>query len=105
MKKLIVALMMVVMVGMCGVVWGEDAAGNNLIVLLERCKEFIHDNTKDLNTITIGDLVYRALTEESYLEGKLLEAQNALEKAKRETQLRKDIEEAIRVLNKKPPPK
>lgn len=67
-----------------------------IIDILERAREFVQDNEEDLLRVGTMDLVYRPYTRQRSADNDAQAAIDKAERLKRETQLRRDIEEMIR---------
>ena len=66
--------------------------------LLQRCLEFVDDNTEDSIGSYTAPAIYQPMDRESLLRRSIQEAQERLKKLERETALRWEIERALRVL-------
>lgn len=71
---------------------------NEITDILERCLEFVDDNTEDSISSYTAPAIYQPMDRESLQRRSIQEAQERLKKLERETALRREIEKALRIL-------
>lgn len=125
MKTTIQLLLFLLFLLMAGCAWGDDARlytnCNGLWIpiedcpspptaapalthaeiadILKRCREFVRDGDEDLNGVSFSYAVYTPLTYRGLAADQVKEAQEDLDRITRETQLRKDIERVLEILD------
>ena len=71
---------------------------NEITDILERCLEFVDDNTEDSIGSYTAPAIYQPMDRESLQRRSIQEAQERLKKLERETALRREIERATKIL-------
>ncbi len=71
---------------------------NEITDILERCLEFVDDNTEDSIGSYTALAIYQPMDRESLQRRSIQEAQERLKKLERETALRREIERATKIL-------
>jgi len=75
-----------------------ELSTNDIADILQRCLEFVDDNTEDSIGSYTALAIYQPMDRESLQRRSIQEAQERLKKLERETALRREIERALRVL-------
>lgn len=69
--------------------------------ILERCREFVRDNEEPIDDLTVSTSIYTIWTRTGLASEKVSEAKQEVERLKRETELRRDIDEFLKLLTNK----